>query len=173
MSLITQYYDTMQAADLYIDDEGEYDINIHSDLFHNNKLLKFNNKDYVFVKVILSSHYNCVLINNKRKTFELFDPGGSHHLTKKHLNAYKKIFQYYPISIVQHENLQKHDHDCFCQTWVYVWLYYRTCLEKSIVQFKRTFQNKNSLSFITSVHMHAINCHNNTSKLEDIIELVE
>ena len=160
---LTSYYETqdwMQSADIYIDDvDYTYEINILSPLFKCGKLLQFPSYNYVCVKVYINDHYNCILINNTKNVFELFDSSGSYHLTKKVLSVYKKIFHYYPLVIVQYENLQKHKFDCYCQTWIYVWFYYRICLHYSHTQFKRHFQTipeEDLLDFIIQFHKQNI-----------------
>ena len=162
-NVFTSYFynhDWMQSADLYINNENySYIINDKSPLFKKKQLRYFSQFDFVCVKILINSHYNCILINNKKQIFEFFDSSGYSHINKQLLNLYKSIFSYYPFVIVQFENLQKHIYDCYCQTWIYAWFYFKLIIGHTNAQFKRLTQcqtDEDKLEFIISFHKNII-----------------
>lgn len=151
--------ESLYSADIFFCD-SQYEIHPDSDLFENDCLLKFKCK-YICVKVLLHGHYVCILIDNHKKLFQLFDPSGMDtYYSKDMLALMKSVFDYYPLHFVQTMSLQLHDEDCFCQTWIYVWFHYRINKQYTHAQFKRRFQNNDKVQmfqYIKNIHVNILN----------------
>ena len=168
------------SADIYINDKV-YDINPRSKIFRRIKEKKdgvfldstddklnywgvFNNeikKRWIVVKIGLEGHYTVALIDQKMKKIELFDSGGDNDscFTKRVKRLFEICKPGYTFVSLQKESLQDDDHDGYCQTWVWIWLYYRLIKEYSHTQFKRVFQPMESnkrTSVVREVHYYLI-----------------
>ena len=99
-------------------------------------------KRWVVVKIALPGHYAVALVDQHLKKVEFFDSGGVHEdwIIKKVRALFAAILPAAKINIVQTMMLQMDDYDGYCQTWIWVWLYFRLSKEWSHVQFKKVFQ---------------------------------
>lgn len=164
---------SFQCADIYID-EKTVEFNKYSSIFENGRFIAHNTMyDFTFVKVLTYGHYICVLINNKRRVFELFNPAGiddNDHIIKETLESILNMHGVF----AQQESIQKSDDDCFCQTWIYIWLYFRTQLKYNHIDFELLFIQKTQqvlLHYIQNIHVNILNDDTNIIRqLEDIAE---
>ena len=175
-------YHAYSSADLYID-QKMFDINPRSKVFKSvdrylekNVLLcnpndevkmynMFNDsivKRWVVVKIGLVGHYAVALIDQYNKKVEFFDSGGIHEnwIIDKVKILFGAIKPDYKLNIVQQEAIQEADDDRFCQTWIWVWLYFRLEKKLSHTQFKRIFQPmtlKERTKAVLEAHYYLIN----------------
>ena len=162
---------SFQCADVYIH-EDIVEINEYSSIFENDRYVPHTTYGYTFIKVLTYGHYICALVNNKRKVFELFNPGGIDDADDCIKSKLESILNMNGV-IAQQESIQKSYYDCFCQTWIYIWLYFRTQLKYNHIDFELLFAPKEQymlINYIQNVHINILNDIITLKQLEDIAE---
>ena len=99
-------------------------------------------KRWIVVKIALPGHYAAALIDQRLKRVEFFDSGGIHEdwIIRRVRELFAATLPTFRLNIVQTEMLQLDEMDGYCQTWIWVWLYFRLVKKYSHMQFKRLFQ---------------------------------
>ena len=90
---------------------------------------------------MIPEHYTVALIDQVKEKVDFFDSGGIHEqwVINRIKRLFNKIKPMYKFNVKQYELLQEDDYDGYCQTWVWIWLYYILIKEYSHTQFKRLF----------------------------------
>ena len=118
-------------------------------------------KGWVVVKIALPGHYAVALVDQHLKKVEFFDSGGVHEdwIIKRVKSLFGGILPRTCLHIVQTEMLQADNYDGYCQTWIWVWLYYRLVEKYTHMQFKRLFQKmeeKERTECVRAAHYYLI-----------------
>lgn len=176
-----EYY-AYSSADVYINQEM-FDFNPRSKIFtrarasghgvilasedesDKEEFVRFNprvTKRWVVVKIALPGHYAVALVDQRLRKVEFFDAGGVHEdwIIRRVKSLFSATLPSYKLVISQRELLQEDEYDGYCQTWVWVWLYFRLYRGWSHTQFKRLFQPlkaKDRVQCVRDAHYYLIN----------------